>query len=71
MGCLPKERGTVREITPLGRKGAALTAFGEIVELFFGAPAPLSDREEGVKLGESTFKCLLLLLLLLSMLLGE
>jgi hypothetical protein len=56
---------------PLGRKGAALTAFGEIVELFFGAPAPLSGSEEGVKLGESTFKCFLLLLLLLLMLSRE
>lgn len=44
----------------LGMKGAALAAFGEMAVGFFpDAPAlaldPLGDRNDGVKLGESTF----------------
>lgn len=43
----------------MGRKGAALAAFGEIVVLpdfeAFLVPS-LGERNEGVKLGESTLK---------------
>jgi hypothetical protein len=47
----------------LGRKGAALTALGEMVGTFFvaGEAAPLEERLDGVKLGESTLKRFLLL----------
>jgi hypothetical protein len=50
----------------LGMKGAALAALGEIAVCFFAAaPAfelelpPLGDRNDGVKLGESTFNAFL------------
>lgn len=44
-----------------GMNGAALADFGEIAAAFFpGAPAvelaPFGDRNDGVKLGESTFR---------------
>ena len=45
----------------LGMKGAALAALGEIAAGFFPddpaalAVAPLGERNDGVKLGESTF----------------
>jgi len=46
-----------REMIAFGINGAALTALGEIPADFFGVVfAPLGDRKEGVKLGESTFK---------------
>ena len=44
--------------------GAALAAFGEIEAGFFPpVAASLGERKEGVKLGESTFKVFLRLLL--------
>jgi len=47
----------IREIICLGRNGAALAAFGDIVALL-DFPALFTpsdgDRNEGVKLGEST-----------------
>jgi len=54
-----------RDVTLLGRKGAALAALGEIVVVFFD-DVSLVERSDGVKLGESTFSPFLLLLLLLS-----
>lgn len=49
----------IRGIICLGRNGAALAALGEIVVLpdfeAFLVPSP-GDRNEGVKLGESTLK---------------
>lgn len=51
----------IREAAVLGWNGAALAALGEMVVDFFGAEAPLPDRREGVKLGESTLKRFLLL----------
>lgn len=47
----------VLDMICLGRKGAALAAFGEMVVLagFKALLAPsLGERKEGVKLGEST-----------------
>ena len=46
----------IREAVDLGRNGAALAAFGEMEGVFF-APfvASFGERNEGVKLGESTF----------------
>lgn len=41
----------------LGINGAALAALGEMPADFFAAVfAPLGERKEGVKLGESTFR---------------
>lgn len=49
----------IREIICLGRNGAALAAFGDMVVLL-GLTVLLEpsggDRNEGVKLGESTFR---------------
>ncbi len=45
-----------REMMAFGMKGAALAAFGEIPAGFLAETlAPLGDKKEGVKLGESTF----------------
>lgn len=47
---------------PLGRNGAALAAFGEMVVVAVGFLAPPEPfRSEGVKLGESTLSRFLLL----------
>lgn len=60
----------IREVIFLGWNGAALAALGDIVAAFFAVTdavvgeEPLEDSREGVKLGESTFSRLLLLLLL-------
>lgn len=51
----------IREAVVLGWKGAAFAALGEIVVDFLGTDAPLPDKREGVKLGESTLKRFLLL----------
>lgn len=51
---------TIRERTPLGKNGAALAAFGEMVAVFFNPDDPFNGVEEGVKLGESTLKRFLL-----------
>jgi hypothetical protein len=48
-------------ISPLGRKGAALAALGDIEFGFFDGDDPLAPRTAGVKLGESTFSRFLLL----------
>ena len=51
----------VLEIIAMGMKGAALAALGEMASGFFPAApatcvvAPLGERKDGVKLGESTF----------------
>ncbi len=51
----------VLEMMAFGMKGAALAALGEMAAAFFAAApaapaiAPLGEREDGVKLGESTF----------------
>lgn len=58
-------RDAIRDVILLGRNGAALAAFGEIVVVFFAADEPLADRCDGVKLGDSTFNRFLLPPLLL------
>lgn len=45
---------------PLGRKGAALAAFGEMDVAFFDGVDPFAANRVGVKLGESTFSPFLL-----------
>lgn len=46
-----------REMMAFGMKGAALAAFGEMPAGFFVfAVAPFGERNEGVKLGESTLR---------------
>lgn len=59
-GCLPERGSSVRGVTPLGRKGAAFAAFGDIEAVFFAEP--LRARVDGVKLGESTLRRFLLLI---------
>lgn len=55
-------QSALRDMTALGMKGAALAALGEMAVGFLlrpGVPAvaaaPFGERNEGVKLGESTF----------------
>jgi hypothetical protein len=46
----------IRAAVDLGINGAALAALGEIEVPFFAEPAPLAERRDGVKLGESTLR---------------
>jgi hypothetical protein len=50
----------LREVTLLGRNGAALTALGDMDVVFLGAEEPFAARSDGVKLGESTLNRFLL-----------
>ena len=46
------------EVGPLGLKGAAFAAFGEMAVVLMPGPVPLVASNEGVKLGDSTFNLL-------------
>lgn len=50
------------DASPFGLNGAALAAFGESPFDLGGGVRPLLAKEEGVKLGESTFRCFFVLI---------